>query len=172
MYAIQIPFFVISRVYYRFIVAMRRTDLILYCGILNLGLDIVLNLVLMRWFGVAGIALATSLWTVSTFFYLWYWSRKLLAARIRAGGSRMIPAPAEYLLRIDDLCPTVSAERWRRFESLIEEFQLAADPGRRSRQPGPRASSSRRPIRTSLAAHAHTGSRRGHHRPARLSSSV
>jgi putative peptidoglycan lipid II flippase len=78
MYAIQIPFFVVSRVYYRFIVAMRRTDLILYCGIINLGLDIVLNLVLMHWFGVAGIALATSLWTVSTFFYLWYWSRKLL----------------------------------------------------------------------------------------------
>ncbi|MGD1108101.1 MAG: murein biosynthesis integral membrane protein MurJ [Terracidiphilus sp.] len=70
MYAIQIPFFVVSRVYYRFIVAMRRTDLILYCGIINLGLDIVLNLVLMHWFGVAGIALATSLWTVSTFFYL------------------------------------------------------------------------------------------------------
>jgi putative peptidoglycan lipid II flippase len=85
MYAIQVPFFVISRVYYRYIVAMRRTDLVLYCGILNLGLDIVLNLVLMHWFvrmhwpGVAGIALATSLWTVSTFFYLWYWSRKLLA---------------------------------------------------------------------------------------------
>jgi len=85
MYAIQIPFYVTSRVYYRYIVAMRRTDLVLYCGILNLCLDIVLNLVLMRWFvrmhwpGVAGIALATSLWTVSTFFYLWYWSRELLA---------------------------------------------------------------------------------------------
>ena len=79
MYAIQIPFFVVSRVYYRFVVAMRRTDLVLYCGILNLGIDIVLNVILMRWFGVAGIALATSLWTVSTFFYLWYWSRRLLA---------------------------------------------------------------------------------------------
>jgi putative peptidoglycan lipid II flippase len=78
MYAIQIPFFVTSRVYYRFLVAMRRTDLILYCGVLNLGLDVVLNLVFMRWLGVAGIALATSLRTVSTFFYLWYWSRKLL----------------------------------------------------------------------------------------------
>jgi len=78
MYAVQIPFYVISRVHYRFIVTMRRTDLILYCGILNLGLDVVLNLVLMRWFGVAGIALATSLWTVSTFLYLWYWSRRLL----------------------------------------------------------------------------------------------
>jgi putative peptidoglycan lipid II flippase len=78
MYAVQIPFYVTSRVYYRFIVAMRRTDLILYCGMINLGLDVVLNLVLMHWFGVAGIALATSLWTVSTFFFLWYWSRKLL----------------------------------------------------------------------------------------------
>ena len=84
MYAVQIPFFVVSRVYYRFVVAMRRTDLILYCGILNLGLDIVLNLVLMRWLGVAGIALATSLWTMSTFFYLWYWSRKLLAQAFAA----------------------------------------------------------------------------------------
>jgi putative peptidoglycan lipid II flippase len=78
MYALQIPFFVSSRVFYRFIVAMRRTDLIFYCGAINLVLDIVLNLVLMRWFGVAGIALATSLWTVSTFLFLWYWTWRLL----------------------------------------------------------------------------------------------
>jgi putative peptidoglycan lipid II flippase len=79
-YAVQIPFFVSSRVFYRFLVAMRRTDLIFYCGALNLALDVVLNLVLMRWFGVAGIALATSLWTVSTFFFLWYWAWRLLPA--------------------------------------------------------------------------------------------
>jgi putative peptidoglycan lipid II flippase len=78
MYAIQIPFFATSRVYYRFLVAMRRTDLILYCGMVNLGLDIMLNLALMRWLGVAGIALATSLWTVSTLLYLWFWSKRLL----------------------------------------------------------------------------------------------
>ena len=78
MYAIQIPFFVSSRVFYRFLVALRRSDLIFYCGALNLGLDVVLNLILMRWMGVAGIALATSLWTVSTFLFLWYWSWKLL----------------------------------------------------------------------------------------------
>jgi len=82
MYAIQIPFFVSSRVFYRFLVAMRRTDLILYCGIINLALDIVLNLILMRWMGIAGIALATSLWTVSTFFFLWYWSRRLLSRKL------------------------------------------------------------------------------------------
>jgi len=32
----------------------------------------------MRWLGVAGIALATSLWTVSTFLFLWFWSHRLL----------------------------------------------------------------------------------------------
>ncbi len=85
MFAIQIPFYATSRVYYRFIVAMRRTDLILYCGMLNLGLDIVLNLVLMRWFGVAGIALATSLWMVSTCVLLDHWARVLL----REAGDRM-----------------------------------------------------------------------------------
>ena len=81
MYALQIPFFAISRVYYRFVLAMRRTDLILYCGILNLILDIVLNLLLMRWMGLAGIALATSLWTMATLVFLWFWSRKLLAGQ-------------------------------------------------------------------------------------------
>ena len=62
---------------------MRRTDLVFYCGALNLALDVVLNLVLMRWMGVAGIALATSLWTVSTLAFLWYWAERLLAAAIQ-----------------------------------------------------------------------------------------
>lgn len=80
LYAIQIPFFVCSRLFYRFLVALRRTDLIFYCGLLNLILDIVLNLLCMSWFGVAGIALATSLWTISTFLFLGYWTWKLLPA--------------------------------------------------------------------------------------------
>ena len=78
MYAIQIPFYATSRVFYRFLVAMRRSELALYCGVMNLGLDVVLNLVLMRWMGVAGIALATSLWTIATFVLLGYWARRVL----------------------------------------------------------------------------------------------
>jgi len=89
MYALQIPFFVCSRVFYRFLVAMRRTDLIFYCGLLNLGLNIALNLVLMRWFGVAGIALATSLWTMSTLAFLWFWSWRVLDAATRRTGPRL-----------------------------------------------------------------------------------
>lgn len=78
MYAIQLPFYVVSRVFYRYLVAIRRTALIMYCGIINLVLDVILNLILMRWLGVAGIALATSLWTVSTFVFLWFWAYRLL----------------------------------------------------------------------------------------------
>lgn len=91
MYALQIPFFVSSRVFYRFLVAAGRTDLVLYCGILNLALDVVLNLVLMRWMGVAGIALATSLWTLSTFIFLWYWSGRLLrTANLSVASARAV----------------------------------------------------------------------------------
>jgi predicted deacetylase len=36
----------------------------------------------------------------------------------------MIPAPARYLLRLDDLCPTVHRERWQSFRELISEFHL------------------------------------------------
>ena len=89
MYAIQIPFFVVSRVFYLFVVAMRRTDLVLSCGILNLVLDVVLNVVLMRRMGVAGIALATSLWTVSTLAFLWFWAYRLLE-RAADGGPREV----------------------------------------------------------------------------------
>ena len=34
----------------------------------------------------------------------------------------MIPRPAQYLLRFDDLCPTISPARWERCRKLVEEF--------------------------------------------------
>jgi putative peptidoglycan lipid II flippase len=73
-----LPFYVVSRVYYRYLVAIRKTSLILYCGIINLVLDVILNVVLMRRYGVAGIALATSLWTVAAFLFLCYWAYRLM----------------------------------------------------------------------------------------------
>jgi predicted deacetylase len=36
----------------------------------------------------------------------------------------MIPRPAQYLLRFDDLCPTIEHERWLRYLPMIEEFGL------------------------------------------------
>ena len=34
----------------------------------------------------------------------------------------MIPKPAQFLLRFDDLCPTISPMAWDRFRAIIEEF--------------------------------------------------
>lgn len=36
----------------------------------------------------------------------------------------MLPEPAQYLLRIDDLCPTMAAGQWKELAALIEEFSL------------------------------------------------
>lgn len=36
----------------------------------------------------------------------------------------MIPEPAQYLLRFDDLCPTMDRHRWQMFLPLIEEFGI------------------------------------------------
>lgn len=36
----------------------------------------------------------------------------------------MVPRPAQYLLRFDDLCPTVSRAGWERFLPLIEQFGI------------------------------------------------
>ena len=36
----------------------------------------------------------------------------------------MIPRPAQYLLRFDDLCPTISPKRWERCRKLVDEFGI------------------------------------------------
>ena len=84
--AVQVPFFAASRVHYRLLLALKRADLVLYCGILNLALDVVLNIVLMRRLGVAGIALATSLWMIATWIFLSLCARRVLrdAASVQA----------------------------------------------------------------------------------------
>ena len=35
-----------------------------------------------------------------------------------------VPAPAQYLLRIDDLCPTVDQRRWLRLRDIVREFGI------------------------------------------------
>jgi putative peptidoglycan lipid II flippase len=60
-YAIQIPFYIWGMLFVRFLTSVRRNDLLMYASAVNLGVDIVLNLILMRYMGVAGIALSTSL---------------------------------------------------------------------------------------------------------------
>jgi predicted deacetylase len=50
----------------------------------------------------------------------------------------VIPRPAQYLLRFDDLCPTMDRARWQHFLPLIEEFGLrpilAVIPGNQDKE--------------------------------------
>jgi putative peptidoglycan lipid II flippase len=78
-YAIQIPFFIWSILFVRFITSVRRNDILMYVSGINLALDIVLNLILMRVWHVAGIALSTSIVYVVSFLMTAIWSIRFLA---------------------------------------------------------------------------------------------
>ncbi|HET7873621.1 MAG TPA: lipid II flippase MurJ, partial [Terriglobales bacterium] len=80
-YSIQVPFFVWGMLFVRFLSSIRRNDLLMYGGAINLVVDVVLNLVLMRFMGVAGIALSTSLvYLVSCIFVGFFALRSLTTA--------------------------------------------------------------------------------------------
>lgn len=78
-YAIQIPFYVWSMLFVRFIVAVRRNDVLMYVSGINLVLDIALNLVLMRVWHAAGIALSTSIVYVFLFLMISIWTVRFLS---------------------------------------------------------------------------------------------
>ena len=83
MYAIQIPFYASTILLGRLVSALKRNDVLLKLSSINLALDVVLNLTLMRFLGVAGIALSTSLFYVASFLYLSYWVVKLAGQKRR-----------------------------------------------------------------------------------------
>src|SRR5579863_4542436 len=35
-----------------------------------------------------------------------------------------LPSPAQYLLRIDDICPTMDRDRWSGMRNLVREFRI------------------------------------------------
>lgn len=81
LYAIQIPFFVTCQIHVRLLSALQRNDLVFCAAGINLVLDVIFNLVFMRWWGVAGIALSTSLFFVVTCAFVVFAGRRVLAAR-------------------------------------------------------------------------------------------
>jgi putative peptidoglycan lipid II flippase len=78
MYAVQLLFCGVGMLYGRLLVAMKRNDLIMVSAMLNLVLDVVLNIICMRYFGVAGIALSTSLFYLGSFLFCRTMANRLL----------------------------------------------------------------------------------------------
>jgi len=77
-YCLQIPFYVLCILFVRFISSVRRNDLLMYGAAINLIVDVTMNLILMRWLGVAGIALSTSIVMVGSLTFLSLSSLRLL----------------------------------------------------------------------------------------------
>lgn len=91
-YVIQMPFYIWSMLFVRFISAIRRNDVLMYASAVSLGLDIALNLWLMRVWGVAGIALSTSIVSIVAFVIVSTWTIRFLSRERLAS---LAVAPAE-----------------------------------------------------------------------------
>lgn len=70
MYLIQLPFYALGILFVRLISSMRRNRILLWGSLMGVTMNTVLNIVLMRWMGIAGIALSTSIVYVATCTYL------------------------------------------------------------------------------------------------------
>lgn len=68
LYALQIPFYVANILMIRLITSMRMNYLMTWTCAINLFSNILFNLLFIRWIGIAGIALSTSLVYVICFF--------------------------------------------------------------------------------------------------------
>jgi putative peptidoglycan lipid II flippase len=77
-YSLQIPCYVLCMLFVRFISSVRRNDLLMYASGINLVVDIAMNLILMRVWGVAGIAVSTAIVMAGSLTFLALSSFRLL----------------------------------------------------------------------------------------------
>src|SRR5262249_19740756 len=70
MCVLQVPFYALSMLFVRLISALRLNRIFIWGNILSVVLNAGLDIVLMRTMGVAGIALATTLWYVVSCAFL------------------------------------------------------------------------------------------------------
>lgn len=96
-YLIQIPFYLLGLLFVRFLSAVRRNELLMFGGGINLVLDVILNFVFMRFWGVAGIALSTSVVYICSLLFLVVCYLKVLRESQGIDGARRITPNPSYL---------------------------------------------------------------------------
>jgi putative peptidoglycan lipid II flippase len=77
-FALLIPFYTWAVLFVRLLSSLNRNDLLAYAAVMNVCLNVLFNFILMRRFGVAGIALSTSLVYLISCIFLGFWALKLL----------------------------------------------------------------------------------------------
>ena len=86
-FAIMIPFYTWATLFVRLLSSLNRNDFLAYGAAMNACLNVLLNIVLMKRFGVAGIALSTSLVYLISCMFLGFWALKLLREKESEGRS-------------------------------------------------------------------------------------
>ncbi|HEX2826099.1 MAG TPA: lipid II flippase MurJ [Burkholderiales bacterium] len=86
MYFLQVPFFMLGMLGVRLLLATSRTYLITAMSVVNLAVNVVGNLVFMRWLGVSGIALSSAVVYMVSMTMIWILVRRYLAESDAQGG--------------------------------------------------------------------------------------
>lgn len=85
LYLTQVPFVMIGMLFVRLASALQRNRILLVGAMITLPLNVMLNLVLTRYLGVAGIAVSTTLVFVTSCCYLVFAVRRAITAEERRG---------------------------------------------------------------------------------------
>jgi putative peptidoglycan lipid II flippase len=80
LFALQIPFYLGGILLVRVVASLRANRILTAAAAMNVVVNVVLNYVLMRWIGVAGIALSTSFVYLASFLFVYVALRRRLAA--------------------------------------------------------------------------------------------
>ncbi|HEY9720743.1 MAG TPA: lipid II flippase MurJ [Oscillatoriaceae cyanobacterium] len=83
MFLLQVPFYLLGTLNVRLISALRGNRILLYGAMISLPVDVVANWLGMKYFGIAGIALSTSIVYVCSYSFLSVALRRLLEAQNR-----------------------------------------------------------------------------------------
>jgi putative peptidoglycan lipid II flippase len=81
LYAFQIPFYLGSTLLGRFMGSVLASHVLVWAAALNVSINVILDVVLIRRMGVEGIALATSCASFVSCCFLIFWALKILRAR-------------------------------------------------------------------------------------------
>jgi len=81
---LEIPFYTVGMLAVRMIAALKKTVVLVWGAVISLVLNIILNYLFMRIWGVAGIALSTSIVYAVSMFYLLFMSKRFINGTLRA----------------------------------------------------------------------------------------
>lgn len=92
LYALQIPFYLGNVLFSRLLSSLLASQITMWAAALNVGVNVILDVLFIKMMGVPGIALATSCASLLTFCFLFYHTVKILRRRSAASASEQVEA--------------------------------------------------------------------------------